>query len=590
MSPTSSLANMRTLSTRMEIVSPRQQQLGRYLLVETLGQGGMGTVYLALASGLGQFKKLLVVKELRQDLTRQKGFVTMFMDEAKLAARLAHPNVVQTFEASQEGERYYLAMEYLDGQSLSALLDRMSQPQTEGKTRPSKLPLWVHIQILREVLSGLHYAHELRDYDGSSLHVVHRDVSPQNVFVTYDGQVKVVDFGVAKAAGAGTRTAPGVFIGKFAYASPEQLMGRPVDARTDVFSVGVMLWQAIAGRALSIDPTPTPAAFRARSEGTEPRIEEVVPTVDPLLAQICNRALALEPDKRFATAQEFRSALQEYLQTAGARVESSEIGQLMRDVFEAERRAMHQRIEQVMKHSGGEVHSSIEALSFFHPEDKESTAVADLSSLVDVSLERDDQKIRQGYARSKVTVRPPSDNTLLRLAFSSRRRSLVTFLALPVLCGLPFLLSQFEEDESSTIVAKPVAPLEVPVSPSPAPTEPVTGPEPAAAPSDAPALYDDAPAATPAPPATPVETRSATITVNVPHRSSAATAPRPRVGPARAEVPARAAPETAPARSSDAPAPAQQRAAAVGVEEGIDLHTVKRGAGSRIDIDNPYQQ
>jgi serine/threonine protein kinase len=168
-------------------------QLGKYQLIATLGQGGMGTVYLALASGFGQFRKLLVLKELRQDLTRRGGFVRMFMDEAKLAARLSHPNVVQTFEASEVDDRYFLAMEYLDGQSLSALLDRLAQTDLQ-------LPLCMHIQILCEALSGLHYAHELLDYDGTSLQVVHRDVSPQNVFVTYHGQVKVVDFGVAKVA------------------------------------------------------------------------------------------------------------------------------------------------------------------------------------------------------------------------------------------------------------------------------------------------------------------------------------------------------------------------------------------------------
>src|SRR4051812_39704553 len=176
---------MRVTGARMESL-PASQQLGKYRLVATLGQGGMGTVYLALASGPGQFRKLLVVKELRQDLTRKPGFVEMFMDEAKLTARLDHPNVVQTFEAGEGHDRYYLAMEYLDGQPLSALIDRLADS--------NGLPLWVHIQILCEVLAGLQYAHELPDYDGTSLHVVHRDISPQNVFLTYHGQVKVVDF------------------------------------------------------------------------------------------------------------------------------------------------------------------------------------------------------------------------------------------------------------------------------------------------------------------------------------------------------------------------------------------------------------
>ena len=178
-----------------EETSQAGQQLGRYRLVTTLGQGGMGTIWLAVAGGLGGFRKLLVVKELRWDLTRNPRFVEMFLDEAKLAARLNHPNVVQTLEAGQEDQRYFLSMEFLDGQPLSEVLLRA--------TLDPLISLGVRLRILCGALAGLHYAHELRDYDGTTLSIVHRDVSPQNVFVTYDGQVKVVDFGIAKAADAG---------------------------------------------------------------------------------------------------------------------------------------------------------------------------------------------------------------------------------------------------------------------------------------------------------------------------------------------------------------------------------------------------
>jgi serine/threonine protein kinase len=235
--------------SRMEDRKPANEQLGKYRRVATLGQGGMGTVFLAFAHGVGQFRKLLVVKELLPELTGKEGFIEMFLDEARLAARLDHPNVVQTFEVGHEGGRYFLAMEYLDGQPLSALIERMRER--------GGLPLPVHLQILSEVLAGLQYAHELCDYDGRPLAVVHRDISPHNVFITYHGQVKIVDFGVAKAANASALTHPGVFKGKFGYAAPEQILGGPVDARADVFSVGVMLWQAIAGRRFA-EPTPTP--------------------------------------------------------------------------------------------------------------------------------------------------------------------------------------------------------------------------------------------------------------------------------------------------------------------------------------------
>jgi serine/threonine protein kinase len=372
-------------------------QLGKYRLVATLGQGGMGTVYLALVRGPGEFRKLLVVKELRAELTQREGFITMFMNEARLAARLDHPNVVQTFEVGEEAGRYFLAMEYLDGQPLNALIERAR--------KTSGLPLAIHIQILCEVLSGLHYAHELCDYDGSSLHVVHRDVSPQNVFVTHHGQVKVVDFGVAKVATANSLTSPGVFKGKFAYAAPEQTMGHPVDARCDVFAVGVMLWEAIAGRRFA-EHTPTVESFRARNHGTEPRIGEVAPDVDRLLAEISDKALAVDPAQRFASAEAFRLALQEYLLLSGERVEGSQIGQLSRALFQEERRAIHAVIERAMA-SNGASRSTVAALPFLrasnHTEDSPTT-VADLSSLVQVSHEADDDKIRAGYAYSRVTA------------------------------------------------------------------------------------------------------------------------------------------------------------------------------------------
>jgi serine/threonine protein kinase len=417
---------MRVQGVRMD-GSSASDQLGKYRLVARLGQGGMGTVYLALASGLGQFRKVLVVKELRQDLTRVQGFVRMFMDEAKLAARLHHPNVVQTFEASQEGERYYLAMEYLDGQPLSALIDRLSTTR--------ELPLWVHIQILCEVLAGLHYAHRLPDYDGSSLEVVHRDVSPQNVFLTYHGQVKLVDFGVAKAADATTSTDPGVFKGKFAYAGPEQILGRPVDARSDVFAVGIMLWEAIAGQRFS-GQQPTPAAFRARAEGREPRIRDVVPLCDRTLAEICDRALAIDPDERFASADALRLALQAFLHAAGVRVEAPEIGQLMRDAFHDERRAIHLQIERAMNHdTTGDL--ELDTLPFLHHgegAEKEVTAHADLSSLVDVSLQHDDDKIRDGYAQSMISALRPQGSGPLVPGERISRGWLIASTALSGLC------------------------------------------------------------------------------------------------------------------------------------------------------------
>ena len=308
------------------------ERLGRYTLLGTLGQGGMGTIHLAVAGGLGEFRKLLVVKELRRDLARNPRFVQMFLDEAKLAARLSHPNVVHTVEAGQDGERLFLSMEFLDGQPLHEIIKR-------GRVEPPLLlPAYLH--ILCNTLAGLHYAHELVDYDGTQLEIVHRDVSPHNVFVTYDGHVKVVDFGIARAADTEDPTTPGVFKGKFAYAAPEQLLGLPIDRRADVFSAGVMLWEGVVGRRFSTGKL-SREAIEARTAGDYPRLADAAPQADPPLIEICDRAIALDPEHRFASAEEFRGALQGYLFERQHNVGAAELGALVRAKFVEERTRTH---------------------------------------------------------------------------------------------------------------------------------------------------------------------------------------------------------------------------------------------------------
>ena len=318
----------------------RTNTLGRYELIETLGQGGMGTIHLAVASGLGRFRKLVVIKALRDELAFDDKFVEMFMREAALAACFSHPNVVQTVEAGYADGRYFLVMEFLDGQPLGKLL--------RGASRAPELPLFLRLNVLCEALLGLHYVHELRGYDNRPLHFVHRDVSPPNIFVTYDGQVKLLDFGIANARdGDGSR--PGEFKGKLGYAAPEQLCGRPADRRIDVFAAGVVLWESIALRSIA-NGTPTRETFAARVAGTEPRIAEVVPGVEPALAHICDRAMSPDPDARYQTAEDLRTALLCYLTEREELVDASVIGQFMHTKFVRARTAMHRRIDAHIRH------------------------------------------------------------------------------------------------------------------------------------------------------------------------------------------------------------------------------------------------
>ena len=276
---------------------------------------------------------------LREELAHDPEFLTMFMDEARIAARLNHPNIVQTYEIGSDGDRTFIAMEYLEGQPLNAVYRRLGR---------ANIPVEVHLRILADVLAGLEHAHGLADFDGTPLGVVHRDVSPQNVFVTYEGQVKLVDFGIAKVAGAATTTQEGVLKGKIAYIAPEQARCDAVDARADLFTVGLMLWEALAGRRLVVREDQNSVLAR-RIGGEDPPIRTVVPDLDPELAAICDRAMASRPEDRFQTAREFHDALELHLAKSEVRVGPKTIGRLVSDAFEDERTRIRKAIEEQVK-------------------------------------------------------------------------------------------------------------------------------------------------------------------------------------------------------------------------------------------------
>jgi serine/threonine-protein kinase len=262
----------------------------------------MANVYLAAVQGSLGFSKLVVIKKARPELTQDPEFVAMFLDEARLAARLNHPNVVQTLEVGQDGDTYFLAMEYLDGQTLSRLRAHAWANFT--------LPL--QVRVLADALAGLHHAHEARDFDGTPLEVVHRDATPQNIFVTFNGVVKVVDFGIAKAIDSSSETRAGVIKGKVTYMAPEQVLGQRVDRRADIFAVGIMLWESIAGRRIW-KGTPEMGILDALTRGRIPSIREAAPDAPEVLARACELALAVEREDRYATALEMQEALLGFL-------------------------------------------------------------------------------------------------------------------------------------------------------------------------------------------------------------------------------------------------------------------------------------
>lgn len=302
--------NLATLTTNRspsgEASSNSWVQLGDapYLLGPRIASGGMGTVHLGLKHGALGFKRLLAVKRLHAHLAQDPEFVARFKDEIRLVSRLGHPNVIQTFDVLETPEELTLVMEYCDGVTLHHLLKDAAAAGV-----PAPVPLIVG--IMAQALHGLHSAHELTD-DGVPLHLVHRDVSPQNIMVGRDGLVKILDFGIAKAASESHVTRTGQLSGKAAYMSPEQVTGHVVDKRSDIFAAGVVLWEALTGeRLFRPRGAPETAALRNVLELRVKSPGEFRPGLSPALEQAVMRAIERDPARRFGSARDFALALEE---------------------------------------------------------------------------------------------------------------------------------------------------------------------------------------------------------------------------------------------------------------------------------------
>jgi len=317
----------------MSSVGPRR--VGNYRLLAQLGSGGMADVYLAVDDRLA-VTKLLVVKRVRSNLAEDADFRTLLLDEARVCARLNHPNIVQVFDVGFEEGEVFLAMEYLDGQTMNHVVKRAA-----GKLNPE-----IELLVVCDVLRAVHYAHTLTDFDGTPLAIVHRDVSPQNIFVTYDGVVKLLDFGIAKATGRAVETREGFMRGKLRYMAPEQLRGMTVDGRYDVFAAGILVWQAVTDRRFWDDLFEQIVMRKLATYDYDPSPRRINPSLPEAIDNICRRALAPVADERYPTAAAMLADLEEYL---GDRVVTlrRELVAAMKDLFEDERQKRRAIIEDV---------------------------------------------------------------------------------------------------------------------------------------------------------------------------------------------------------------------------------------------------
>ncbi len=313
-------------------------RLGSYVLGPRLGVGGTASVYLARQDEPGGPDRLVGLKVIHDHLTEETDFVRMFIDEASLAKRMSHPNVVRVIDSGQDGESLYLAMEYLHGQPLSRLFERIAEQQ---QRLPFDLVMWIGARVA----DGLHHAHQLTDEAGRPLEVIHRDVSPQNVFLTYDGHVKLIDFGIARAEGRLAKTTLGRIKGKFAYMAPEQVLGNELDQRADLFALGATLYELTVGVRLFGGEDQTDTLQKLLFEEI-PDPAQRAPDVPEELSAIIRKALAAEPDDRYANAAEISRDLDTLLAARGTTDGTPALASLMTNLFAAE---MQQRSKQIQR-------------------------------------------------------------------------------------------------------------------------------------------------------------------------------------------------------------------------------------------------
>jgi serine/threonine protein kinase len=306
------------------------ETFGKYKLTERLAFGGMAEVFLATVHGEAGFIKPVVIKRLHPRLNEDMEFVQMLIDEARITAQLAHTNICQVLDLGSVDNSYYLAMEFISGEDVRTLQDHCIRAGHE-------LPVEIAVYIVTEVLAGLDYAHRKEDSSGQRMGIIHRDISPQNILISYEGEVKIIDFGIAKARMRMVQTEAGVIKGKFRYMSPEQASGGKIDHRTDVFAAGVVLYELLRGEPHSLDVPDTEVLRRMRRAEFEP-LRSYRPSVPVTLEKLIKKALAVRPSGRYATAGAFRDALLGFLEKEGGRFGRNQLASAMRDLFDADRR------------------------------------------------------------------------------------------------------------------------------------------------------------------------------------------------------------------------------------------------------------
>jgi len=301
---------------------------GKYYLLERINVGGMAEVFKAKTFGVEGFERLLAVKRILPNIAEDEEFIAMFIDEAKIAVQLQHANIAQIFDLGKVDESFFIALEFVHGRDLRSIFDRM-------RNKGDSLPIAMACYVTMQVCEGLDYAHNKRDAQGRELNLVHRDISPQNVLIGYEGEVKLIDFGIAKAAGKASKTQAGILKGKFGYMSPEQVRGLPIDRRSDIFSVGIVLYELLTNERLFVGESDFSTLEKVRN------VEIMPPSsynkkIPQELERVVLKALARDPEDRYANAIDLHDDLQSFLYSVGEFFSRKDLAAWMKKTFAME--------------------------------------------------------------------------------------------------------------------------------------------------------------------------------------------------------------------------------------------------------------
>ncbi|MEE4262660.1 MAG: protein kinase [Desulfobacteraceae bacterium] len=309
----------------MTVFEPKK--FGKYQLLDKIAVGGMAELFRAKLTGAQGFEKLIAVKKILPNLSREANLVTAFIDEAKLAALLHHENIIQIYDFGSMDDQYFIAMEYLFGKDLRTIT-------RTARKKDLALGMENIVYIVSRICAGLDYSHQLRDLQGKPLNIIHRDINPQNILITYEGQVKIIDFGIAKAASHNTQTRENLIKGKLAYMSPEQANGQKIDHRSDIFSTGIILYELLAARRMFTGETMQVLSLVRDAQYDPP--EEVIPDLPVKLNTILRRALAKDPDERYQSAGEMLADIEELMFELSLRPNARSFAGYIKELFEEE--------------------------------------------------------------------------------------------------------------------------------------------------------------------------------------------------------------------------------------------------------------